>query len=86
METRQFIADFNPEAVMWDGLDDAVIGITNNGNVVYDLNKMKEILYKQWSEDPDDDVTMDDVVEHIDYNILGSYVGEFTPIHIIPVE
>lgn len=82
MDKREFIALNNEEAIMWDGLDEAIVGITNNGVVVYDINKIEKILYDGWKKDPTDDVTMEDVIEYIEYNILGAYVGEFTPIHI----
>jgi hypothetical protein len=85
MDKREFIAQFNPDAVMWDGLDDAIIGLSTNGNVIYDVNKIQEILYAGWKEDPKDDVTMDDVIEYVEYNILCAYVGEFTPIHITTI-
>jgi len=85
MDKREFIAQFNPDAVIWDGLDDAIIGLSTNGNVIYDVNKIQEILYAGWKEDPKDDVTMDDVIEYVEYNILCAYVGEFTPIHITTI-
>lgn len=85
MDKREFIAQFNPDAVMWDGLDDAIIGLSTNGNVIYDVNKIQEILYAGWKEDPKDDITMDDVIEYVEYNILCAYVGEFTPIHITTI-
>jgi hypothetical protein len=85
MDKREFIAQFNPDAVMWDGLDEAIIGLSTNGNVIYDVNKIQEILYAGWKEDPKDDVTMDDVIEYVEYNILCAYVGEFTPIHITTI-
>ena len=85
MDKREFIAQFNPDAVMWDGLDEAIIGLSTNGNVIYDVNKIQEILYVGWKEDPKDDVTMDDVIEYVEYNILCAYVGEFTPIHITTI-
>lgn len=85
MDKREFIAQFNPDAVMWDGLDEAIIGLSTNGNVIYDVNKIQEILYAGWKEDPKDNVTMDDVIEYVEYNILCAYVGEFTPIHITTI-
>lgn len=82
---REFIAQFNEDAVLWDDLDDAIIGLTTNGVVVYDVNKIQEILYDGWKKDPTDDVTMDDVIDYVEFNILCAYVGEFTPIHITSI-
>ncbi len=74
MTTREKIALYNQEAVMWDNLDEAVIGITDDGKVVYDIDKMVDIFSK--------DMSTDDAIEWIDYNILGAHVGDYTPVHI----
>lgn len=85
MDKKEFIAQFNPDAIMWDDLDDAIVGLTTNGVVVYDVNRIQEVLYAGWKKDPTDDVTMDDVIDYVEYNILSAYVGEFTPIHITSI-
>ncbi len=74
MTTREKIALYSKDAVMWDDLDEAVIGITDDGKVVYDIDKMVDIFSK--------DMSTEDAIEWIDFNILGAYVGEHTPIHI----
>tara|TARA_R100001440_G_scaffold15358_1_gene26139 strand:+ start:3535 stop:3786 length:252 start_codon:yes stop_codon:yes gene_type:complete len=65
------------ECLTADGFDDALIGCTYGANVVavYDLDKVIETLVEEGME-------YDDAVEHIDYNVVGSYVGEKTPIFI----
>lgn len=65
------------ECLTADGFDDALIGCTYGANVVavYDLDKVIEILVEEGME-------YDDAVEHVDYNVVGSYVGEKTPIFI----
>jgi hypothetical protein len=71
------ITENNPDAILWDDLDEAVIGFTTDYVAVYDLDKLSECLLKQnsdWSEQ--------DALEWIDYNISGAYVGEHTPLHI----
>jgi hypothetical protein len=85
MDKKEFIAQFNPDAIIWNDLDDAIVGLTNNGVVVYDVNKIQEILYHGWKQDDTDDVTMDDVIDYVEFNILSAYVGEFTPIHIVSI-
>ena len=39
---------------------------------VYDVQRMIEILMAEG-------MTAEDAVEHLDYNVIGSYVGEKTP-------
>jgi hypothetical protein len=76
MSKREEVAQYNPDAILWDDLDDAIIGMTTNGQVVYSTHKIHEILMKT------SDMTLDDAIDYAEYNIFGGYVGEFTPIHI----
>ena len=76
MYRRAKIHEINPDAVLWDGLDDCIIGITQDNVAVYDIHKMElEIMKLQ-------DCTFEEAVEWVDYNILSAYVGEWTPKHI----
>lgn len=72
---KEKVIEINPEAVLWDDLDDAIIGISIDNRVVYGLNKML-ILFQTMG------MSEDEAMEWIDYNILSAYVGEYTPIHI----
>lgn len=73
--TREEIADFNEDAILWDGCDDAIIGYTPEGIAVYSINKLWDVFIEQG-------MTSEEAIEWVDYNILGAYVGENTPIHI----
>ena len=58
-----------------DGFNDAIIGICmHSQKVIYDKVKMVEILTK--------DMTEEDAIEFLAYNVWGAYVGEFTPIYM----
>jgi hypothetical protein len=60
-----------------DGFDEAVIGIEiNTGRLVYDIFKMRELLIKN------DGMSSDDAMEYLDFNVLGAYMGEKTPIYV----
>jgi hypothetical protein len=63
------------ETLKADGFDDAVIGITRDKILVYSIEKTIQILMEE-------DMSEIDAIEHLDYNILGSYVGDYTPIFI----
>jgi hypothetical protein len=65
----------NPEAILWDGLDDAIIGISIDNRTVYGLNKMILLFQEQGMSE-------EEAMEWIDFNIISAYVGEYTPIHI----
>ena len=60
-----------------DGLEEAFIGIGwqfNTKIAIYDMDKAIEILFE------DSEMTMEEAIEYFDYNVLGAYVGENTPV------
>ena len=60
--------------------DEAIIGVATNAvgmvAVAYSEPKVIELLVKH------DKMTPDDAMEHYQFNILGAYVGENTPVFI----
>lgn len=76
-ELREEIANINPEAILWDNLDECIVGISVDGRVLYDTHRL--LYYFTTVEE----LSEEDALEHINYNIIGSYVGEFTPLHVI---
>ena len=65
------------ECLTADGFDDALVGCTYGANVVavYDINKMVEILMEEGTD-------YEDAVDFLDYNVVGAYLGEKTPIYV----
>jgi len=67
-----------------DGFDNAVIGVTslpNGPNVlVYDKSQVINILVNR------DGMTMDEAEEFFSFNIECAYVGETTPLFVVPIE
>ena len=65
-------------AVVWTGLTEAIEGIAIRCGcppvVAYDARKVAEVLAR--------DMPPDDVVEWIDVNINGAWVGDSTPVLI----
>lgn len=83
MGKLQEIIDCYPDEMILkaDGFDDAVIGIeVPSMRLVYSVSKCLEILREQMSDEPDFEET--DPIEHFDFNVRGSYVGELTPIWV----
>ena len=70
------------ECLLADGFDEALIGISGGMNpvAVYDIPKCIEILEKQFQDDSEDPQL--DAIEYFEINVIGSYVGEKTPIFI----
>ena len=67
------------EMLTADGFDDAIIGhtydIATSGNrMIYDFHKCVEILMK--------DMTEEEAIDHMEYNVTGAYVGNNTPIFL----
>ncbi len=71
------IKEFNPEAILWDGFDDCIIGFTQNGVVVYEQTLMISKVMEQ------DKLNAEEAIEYLEYNTFNTYVGEFTPLHIV---
>lgn len=74
-EIRKWVSELNEEAILWDGLDECIIGVSTDGKAVYDIQKM--IAHFQT-----EGMSREEAEEWVDYNILYAYVGELTPIHI----
>ena len=78
--TRGDISEINPEALLCDGFDEAIIGMAERINlgpvVAYDVDKMLEIMVER------DGMSYDEAMEYFDYNIIGAWMGENTPIFI----
>lgn len=57
-----------------DGFDEAVIGIEPSSmRLIYSVTRCLEILILEG-------MSIEDAMEHFDFNIRGAYVGELTPI------
>lgn len=75
------IIEFYPdeEFLSADGFEDAVIGVCyDNGinKLVYSKNKCIKILMDT------DKMSYEIAIEHFDFNVQGSYMGEKTPIYV----
>jgi hypothetical protein len=58
-----------------DGFDDAVIGVEiPSMRLIYSVTKVIETLITE------DEMSLEDAMEHYEFNIRGSYMGELTPI------
>ncbi len=76
-EVLEILTIENPEALLADGFDEALIGVAQqfkNSVALYDTNKCIAILVDR------DGMTEEEAIEYIDYNILGAYMGENAPI------
>lgn len=81
-EIRERLSETNPEALLADGYDGALIGITNDNFrtgspvAVYDTNEVISIIIER------DGCDWDEAIEWMEFNIIGSWNGENTPLFI----
>lgn len=80
MNVQQWIAEHNEEAVLFDGFEDAIIGVAercgNPGLVIYDAAKCIQILVDR------DGMSHEDATEFFYFNTLGCWAGEHTPLFL----
>jgi hypothetical protein len=78
--TIEDISEINPDALVCDGFDEAIIGMAERINlgpvVAYDVDKMIDIMVER------DGMTYEEALEYFNFNILGAWMGEFTPVFI----
>ena len=58
----------DPEAIRFDGLDDAVVGTDHDGNLVYEYEIMTRLFVEQG-------MTEEEAEEWINYNVIGTNGG-----------
>ena len=78
MNLNEIVENYSDqEFLKADGFDDAIIGIEPNSmKLVYDISIMVESLIKN------DEMTYEDAMEYLNFNVFCAYVGEKTPIYI----
>jgi hypothetical protein len=91
---KEQIAEINPDAILLDGFDEAIIGLGERINlgpvVAYDVEKIIEILANDMEVENDDledgqsieDMKISMAYEYFYFNIQGAWMGDYTPIFI----
>ena len=79
MSIRETLAAQSPESMVLDGLDEALVGVVYRFGQIplaaYDRSKILEILMR-------DGIGRQEAIEYFEYNIIGAWVGEGTPVFI----
>ena len=83
-EIDQHLQNIGESALLMDGFDEALIGFSQRINepllAVYKWQRMVQILKNR------DKMSYEDAVEYIEYNCIGAWIGEQTPIIVMPIE
>lgn len=80
----QYLKERDENTLLMDNLDEAFIGFSRRINepllAVYSWEKIIETLVVR------DGMSYDEAIEYADFNILGAWVGEQTPIIVMPMD
>jgi len=79
-ELLRELGELNPEALLADGFEDALIGcgqqFTKPPLAVYDWDKCVEVLKTR------EGMTHEEAIEWMDFNVTGAWMGEHTPLFV----
>lgn len=79
-EVKELLEDENPEALLLDGFENALIGVARRCGqpvlAVYDQDRIIQTLIEQGMD-------AEAAVEYFEYNVAGAWVGEQTPIILV---
>jgi hypothetical protein len=78
--TIENLTELNPDALLADGLEAALVGYTVNHHhpivAVYDIDKCIDVLVER------DGMTPEEADEFLSFNTLGAYVGKNGPLYV----
>ena len=73
---REYLGSIGPEAMMLDGLEDALVGVMcrfgQDPVALYSKRKCLDIFIAQGCSE-------EEAEEHFDFNVIGAWVGDGTP-------
>ena len=84
-QIREWVAQWNEEALLADGFEDAIVGICERFGAVpvvaYDRDKCIEIIVaRSDTSGLDDEEAYEEAAEYFEFNVAGAYVGDGTPV------
>jgi hypothetical protein len=79
-ELREWAANYNEEALLADGFEEAIIGMgercTQDPVAIYDAERCLEVLMER------DGMSEEDAKDYFYFNVLGAWLGKHTPIFV----
>ena len=78
---KERIAEESPETLLADGFDSALIGTVRQFSktlALYDYDKCLEVLILR------DGMLHEEAVEFMEFNVVGAWMGEYTPVFSQP--
>jgi len=81
---NQYLNDLEKKVILMDGFDEALIGFSQRINepllAVYSWEKMVNVCVAR------DGMSREEALEYIEYNCIGAWIGNQTPIIVMPLE
>lgn len=79
---KEYLEESNPDAMTIDGHENALIGVSETfSGIVATYNQ--DIIIKNLMKDGMSD---EEAEEFFRFNIIGAYVGEYTPIYLLGIK
>ena len=79
-DIRELLAHSNEEAVLLDGFDEAIVGVSHSFGkdsvVAYSIAEIIKIMIER------DGMTYEDAMEFFEFNILGAHFSDHNPVFI----
>ena len=79
-----YLQNHDEGTMLMDGFDEALIGFSQRINepllAVYSWQKMIDLCVDR------DKMSVEEAEEYIDYNCIGAWIGDQTPIIVMPLE
>lgn len=82
-ELIEWLGELNPDALLWDGFEDALVGVAQQFNTylaLYHHDLMVQICVER------DGMGHMDALEHLEFNVLGGWLGPNTPVVLLNLE
>lgn len=72
--------EFSENALLWNDMNDAIVGMSDKGTPIYSIPKLISTCMVKYN------MTEEEAVEWVDFNMLNAYIGDDTPIHMYPMD
>lgn len=82
-ESLEYSSEVDENTLYANGFEDALLGIGlqfNRELAIYDYDKCVDILMSR------DDMTEEEAVEFMEFNVVGAYLGTYTPVFLTKFE
>lgn len=81
---NDYLENYDQTTMLMDGFDEALIGFSQRINepllAVYSWEKMVDVCVNR------DRMSTEEAEEYINYNCIGAWIGDQTPIIVMPLE